>query len=287
MFSRSMMFGAALACAGGGADVARAELIYGITNEQSLVSWDSATPGTLISGTSISGLQTNEVIQGIDLRPSTGQVYALGSFNRLYTLNLITGAATQVGGVFSVPLNGSNFGFDFNPMIDRIRVVSNTNNNYVLDPNTGQVQGVATNVFFAAGDANQLMDPNLGHAAYSNNFAGATSTQLYAIDTGLDVLVRQSNSAGMLNTVGSIASDATELGAFDISGASNIGYAVLRNNSEIRTTFCTFNLTTGAATTLGEVGGGAIITAMTVVPTPGSLGLLGAGLLVIASRRRA
>lgn len=276
----------AILCVSGAALSANAELVYGVTQQQTLVSWDSAAPGALLTGMAISGLQLNETILGIDLRPATGQIYALGSFNRLYTLNSSTGQATAVGGTFSTPLNGSNFGFDFNPMIDRIRVVSNTNNNYVLNPNTGDVQAVATNVFFATGDVNQGADPNIVHSAYSNNFVGTTSTQLFGLDTGLDVLVRQANSAGTLNTVGSVNADLTELGGFDISGQTGVAYAVVRDNAQIRSTFWTINLTTGAGSMVGQIGGGEIITAMTVVPSPGALGVVGACLIVGARRRR-
>lgn len=270
----------------GAAMSARAELVYGVTQQQTLVSWDSAAPGALLTGMAISGLQLNETILGIDLRPATGQIYALGSFNRLYTLNPSNGQATQVGGTFSTALNGSNFGFDFNPMIDRIRVVSNTNNNYVLNPNTGDVQAVATNVFFAAGDVNQGADPNIVHSAYSNNFVGTTSTQLFGLDTGLDVLVRQANSAGTLNTVGPVNADLTELGGFDISGGTGVAYAVVRDNAQIRSTFWTINLTTGAGSMVGQIGGGEIITAMTVVPSPGALCMVGASVMLGARRRR-
>ena len=261
-----------------------AETVYGVTQQQRLVSWNSAAPGALLTGVSIMGLQTNEAILGIDLRPATGELFALGSFNRLYTINPMSGQATQVGGVFSTPLNGSNFGFDFNPVIDRIRVVSNTNNNYVLNPNSGAIT-TATNLFFGAGDANNGMDPNVVHSAYTNSFAGATSTQLYGLDTGLDLLVTQANSAGTLGTVGPVGTDLTELGGFDISGATATAYATIRDNVMVRSTFWSINLQTGAGTMIGEIGGGEIITAMTVVPSPGALSAA-LGLTVLVARRR-
>jgi hypothetical protein len=264
------------------AGVAQAELVYGVTQQNQLVSWDSASPGTLLSGRAIMGLQTNEAILGIDMRPATGEIYALGSFNRLYRLSATTGVATQVGGVFGSPLNGSNFGFDFNPTIDRIRVVSNANNNYVLNPDTG-AQTVATNLFYAAGDANFGADPNVVHSAYNNNFVGTATSQLFGLDTSLDVLVRQANSAGTLTTVGPVGADLTELGGFDIS-ASGVAYALVRDNAQVRSTFWTINLSTGAGSMVGQIGGGEIITAMTVVPAPGAAVL--AGLVPIALRRR-
>lgn len=277
---------AALTGLAGLATASHAEIVFGVTLQQRLVSWDSSAPGALLTGVGITGLQQNEQILGIDLRPATGEIYALGSFNRLYTINASTGAATQIGSQFSTNLNGSNFGFDFNPTIDRIRVVSNTNNNYVLNPNTGALQLVATNLNFASGDVNFGQDPNVVHSAYNNNFVGATTSQLFGLDTGLDILVRQANNTGVLNTVGSVNADLTEIGGFDISGQTGNAYAVVRDNVMVRSTFWNINLTTGAGSMIGEIGGGEIIVAMTVVPTPGVASLMVLGGLLGTRRRR-
>ncbi|HLP84137.1 MAG TPA: DUF4394 domain-containing protein [Phycisphaerales bacterium] len=268
------------------AGVANAELVYGVTQQNRLVSFNSNAPGSILTGISIQGLQVNEDILGMDIRPATGQLYAIGSSNRLYTINALTGQATQVGGVFANPLNGSSFGFDFNPTIDRIRVVSNANNNYVLNPDTG-AQTIATPLFYQAGDPNFGADPNVVHSAYTNAFPGATTSQLYGLDTGLDILVTQANSAGTLGTVGPVGADLTELGGFDISGASGTAYAIVRDNAQIRSMLWTINLQTGAGSFVGQIGGGEIITAMTVVPAPSSALALAAAGLIAARRRRA
>ena len=200
--------------------------IYGLTTQNNLFEFDSATPGTIDSSQSITGLQPNEFIQGIDFRPANGLLYALGSTNRLYTLNQNInspsfGAATPVGtGSFAPPvLNGSAFGFDFNPVIDRIRVVSDTDRNYVLNPNDGTATQV-TNLFYGPGDPNAGTNPNVVGSAYTNNFAGTTSTQLYGIDSRLDILVTQANSAGTLGTVGPLGVATTNLVGFDIASGS-------------------------------------------------------------------
>jgi hypothetical protein len=248
--------------------IAPAESIYGVTEEQFLVSWDSAMPGNLLSGMPITGLQNNETILGIDFRPATGELFAVGSSSRLYTLSTATGVATMVGaGPFSPPINGSSFGFDFNPTIDRIRFVSDVNKNYVLNPNDGAATEV-TDVFFAAGDANAGADPNVVHSAYTNSVAGATTSQLYGVDAGLDLLVTQANSAGALGTVGALGTDVTSTGGFDISGATGVGYMAIEDSATSRTTFWTVDLMTGLGTAVGEVGGGAIITAIAVAPVP-------------------
>lgn len=289
----SILIAASCAVVGLAAATARAEIVYGVTQTQTLVTWDSASPNNILGGVALNGLQSNEVIRGIDFRPATGQLYALGSTSRLYTVNIANGAATQVGAVLPTPLNGSNFGFDFNPQIDRIRVVSNQNQNLVLHPDTG-AQTAATAVFFGNADVNFGVDPNVVHSAYSNNFAGTGSTQLYGIDTNLDILVTQANSAGTLGTVGSIGADINEIGGFDISGVTGLAYAVTMDVNLSRSTFWTINLATGQGTMvgmIGQVGGGEIITAMSVtgapVPAPAALGLLATAGWVSRRRRSA
>lgn len=266
---------------------ANAEIIYGVTLEQTLVTFDSNATGTLLSGVAISGLAANEVIRGIDIRPATQELYAMGSFSRLYKINALTGVATQVGGTFSTALNGSQFGFDFNPTVDRIRVTSDADQNMRLNPITGGVAFVDTNLNYNVGDSGFGMNPNIVASAYTNNFAGALTTTLYNVDSLRDALVIQNPpNAGGLTTVGFLGTDVTDMAGFDISGSTGIAYMTIRDANLARSTFWTVNLATGQATMIGEVGGGAILTAMTVVPAPASLALLGLGGLVAVRRRR-
>lgn len=266
---------------------AKADLAYGVTLEQTLIRFDTASPTVIQLGAAITGLATNEVIRGIDFRPATGQLFALGSQSNLYTINITTGAATQVGGTFASALNGSAFGFDFNPTVDRIRVTSDQNQNLRLNPITGAVAFVDGNLAYGAADPNFGVDPNGNHAAYTNSFAGATTTTLYIIDTGLDVLATQNPpNNGTLNTVGPLGVDVQDMGGFDI-GQNNVAFAAIRPVGSARTFLYTINLATGAATQIDEIGGGSILTAFAVIPTPGAaaLGLLGGVLALRRSRR--
>lgn len=262
--------------------VASAEKVFGVTNTQMLVSWESSAPGTLLSGATISGLQPNETLLGIDFRPLTKELFAVGSSSRLYTLSTSTGAATMIGaGPFTPAASGASFGFDFNPTIDRIRFVSDTNKNTVLNPLNGTATA-ATDVFFPGADANAGMDPNVVHHAYTNNFAGATTSQLYGIDTALNLLVTQANSAGTLGTVGAIGVDVTSTGGFDISGATGVAYLTTTSPTAAGSSFWSVNLMTGQGTAIGAIGGGAIITAMSVAPIPEPTALALAAMLSLA-----
>lgn len=270
--------------AAGMAASAQAQLVYGLTESQSLIRFDASTPGDIQGGVFLSGLASGERVIGIDFRPATGQLYALGSLNTLYTVNPMTGRASAVGSGFADQLSGSSFGFDFNPTIDRIRVVSDANQNIVLNPITGG-STLVTDLFYRAGDPNAGMDPNVVSSAYTNSFPGATSSQLYGIDSGLDILVRQENSAGTLDTVGSLGIDVTDLVGFDIDGSSNFAYAALQEVGMSRSMLYQIDLMSGAATAIGEIGGGALVGSIAVVPAPATVGLLGmAG--VLATRRR-
>lgn len=229
-----------------------AETLFAITvnanDETRLVSFDSATPGTLISGpTLITGLRTGEGLIGIDFRPATKQLYGLGTDGvipnyRLYTVNTATGTATAVGitgftspSIFALP------GFDFNPVGDRIRVITEDGQNFRLDPDTGAIvdadavtPGVQQDspLAFAAGDSNFGDTPIAVGAAFTNNFTGAPSTTLYVVDSFNNTLAIQGglltiqggivdspiSNAGQLFTLGSpLTIDQTPLIGFDIS----------------------------------------------------------------------
>lgn len=279
----------AVVAAAGIAGQARAEIVVGTTFQNFLITWDSSNPADIMSGVAMQGLMPNEAIVGLDTRPSNNQVYAVGSFGHLYTLNVATGQATQVGsGSFSPALNGSQFGTDWNPVSDQMRVVSNARQNLVVS-STGVVTA-QTNVAAQAGDEGAGSSPNIVHLAYNNNTNGATTTQLFGIDTGRDRLVTFANPAnGQYTTVGALGFDATELGGFDVSGATGTAFAAFTNSAQSRTTFGSVNLTTGAFTPIGEVGGGNFLTAMTIVgavPAPGSLALLGLGMVFLRRRSR-
>ena len=264
----------------------RADQVFGVTASQSLVNWDSATPGTVSAGVAITGLQVNEQIVGIDFRPLDGLLYGVGNQNRFYRINTNTGAVTQIGANFPTSLVGSLFGFDFNPTIDRSRIDSDLDKNYVINPSTGG-QTVATDLFYQAGDANFGANPNVVHIGYNNNFSGALTSQLYGIDSGLDILVTQANSAGTLGTVGSLGLNISGIGGFDISSTSTIAFGAFQLEGNPLSNFYQINLANGSTTSIGQIGGGQAITAIAVaIPEPSSLMITGMSLLSCLLVRR-
>jgi hypothetical protein len=187
----------------------------------------------------VTGLAAGETLGGIDFRPLNGQLYGIainGTMAKLYTFNLSTGAATSLGAGFTIGA-ATAFGFDFNPTVDRIRFITNTGQNFRLNPIDGTVA-------FTDGNLNPGT-PGISAAAYTNNFAGATTTVLFDLD--MTKLYRQDPpNTGTLVELGTLGITADSQNGFDIGGTSNTAFAILSTGTT--TKIYTINTSTGNAT---------------------------------------
>lgn len=267
---------------------AQAETIYVLSTLDQIITFDSAAPGNILLARSITGLQSGESLLGIDSRPATGLIYALGSSSRLYSIDPLTGAAVQTGsGQISPLLNGSSFSFDFNPTVDRIRVTSDLDQNLRLNPNSGAVAAVDTTLAYAAGDSRFGQNPSINGVAYDNNVPGAATTTLYGVDSLQNTLVTigsPSPNDGTLHTVGVLGIDASRFNGFDISGVSGLAYAISpAASSDPAANLYIIDKATGGATLVGKLGNideDYLIRGMTVfapVPEPGVSALFAFG----------
>lgn len=259
-----------------------AEIIFATTSTNSLISFSTSAPTSLLSNVAISGLADGERFVGIDFRPATGQLYGVTTASRMYIISPGTGAASAVGtAAFTPAANGGNFGFDFNPVPDRIRFVSDSEQNLRLNPNTGGIAGTDTNLVFAQGDPNAGANPSISGVAYTNNFAGTPQTTLYGIDTGLDALVRQgdftgapiSPNSGQLFTAGPLGVNATGRVGFDIANADGRGFATLNVDGDPGSSLYQINLINGRASFFGFVGNQVVVESMSIAPHPRVFGL--------------
>lgn len=227
--------------------------IYALTSSNRLVSFNSNAPTVLASSVAVTGLATDENLVGIDFRSTNKMLYALSNQSKIYTVNLTTGALTQVGtAAFAPAITGSYFGMDFNPTVDRIRLHADKGQDLRLHPDTGVVAATDATLAFTEGDVNFAATPAVAGTAYTNPVANATSTQLFAIDAERDVLVKLVNpNDGKLSTVGSLTASTSSDVGFDIA-ADGMAYAALKDGTS--SSFYTINLTDGKATRVSAIG---------------------------------
>lgn len=266
----------------------RKENIFAITASNQLISFNAGQPRKLLSKKPLLGLQPSETIVGIDFRVNKGILYALGAVNgqgRLYTIDTAIGNATLVGSPLAVALDGDEFGFDFNPTVDRIRVVSNTGQNLRLHPDLGVVVDanptepgiqIDGSLAFDAADIHAGKPVSVMAAAYTYNKTNDKITTNFAIDGKLDLLLTQgtregvmpavSPNTGRLFTVGKLGFSDAERVSFDIADSTGAGFVAFSTRGGADSKFYLVNLEAGAATFLGTIGGGEKVRGISFAP---------------------
>ncbi len=245
-------------------------LLYAVSTNNNLLSFYSGTPGYINSAVAITGITTGQTLVGTDFRPNTGQLFGLGyntstGESRLYTIDLTTAVATPVGsGPITLALGDAtdNIGFDFNPTVDRIRVVSTNRADYRLNPNNGALAFTDGNLTYAGTDTNNGQTPRVGSVGYTNSYPGSTSTTLYDIDEARNTLTTQNPpNSGTLNTVGTLGVALSASNAlvdvdvyFDRTNLTNEAYLTANPNGQTTSNLYALTLGTGATTSLGAIG---------------------------------
>ena len=234
---------------------ATAQELGAVRGGNTIVTVNSTSPGTSGRTTNITGLGAGQSIVAIDSRPAvSGRIlYGLSNTGQLYAINPRSGTATAVGS--PIALQGTQFGFDFNPTVDRIRVISNTGQNLRVNPDTGAVIVDGNLNVQVAGQPIRVSGNTA--AAYANSVPGATTTTLYVINTQTGLLqIQNPPNAGTLNVVGGLGGTAAgTVSGFDISAAGDNRVSVVQNGV---TNLYSVNLQTGAATFIGQFSTGAL-----------------------------
>lgn len=264
----------------------RKETLVGVTEANQLVRFNGGQPQKMTVVGGVSGMQPGESVVGIDFRVSRGVLFALGSTGRIYTIDAKSAQAKQVGSSpLAIALAGTEFGFDFNPAADRIRIVSDSGQNFRAHPDTGAaVDGDANAagiqpdpaLAFAASDANAGKKPRVVAAGYTYNKENEKITTNFAIDAATGSLVMQgsregatpavSPNTGQLFTIGALGIGSFSRASFDISDVNNAAYLAADVEGRSATRLYSVDLAKGTATFIGTVGGGARLRGMAIEP---------------------
>jgi hypothetical protein len=253
--------------------------LVGLSDTNDLVLFDSDNPANT-TNVSVTGVDGS--LLGIDRRPANNLIYGLTA-DKIYTVNPFTGAASFVSSLSTPFTGGFVSGVDFNPVVDRLRVVGGNDQNFRINVDTGAV---------IVDGALNPGDPNVTAVAYLNaDNDPNTGTILYDIDYISDTLsIQNPPNNGTLVSVGPLGIDIDSRGGFDIFTQNGVNNAIaaLTPTSESGSNLYKINLDTGAATLVGRIGGGKKLVGLTArVPEPSSaLGLFGAGAVALLHRFR-
>lgn len=227
--------------------------IIGLTSDQRLICFSDNSPAGAGEIGEISGLSGDTRLVGIDYRPATGELYGLGDRGGLYVLDTRDAGATFKSQL-NVALSGASFGIDFNPVVDRLRIVSDTGQNLRVNVTDGTTTTDTTLAITTPETATGITG-----VAYTNNDGDAnTGTTLYGIDTRLDQLVIQAPpNTGTINPTGKLTVDTTAAVGFDIysrtlGGSTSDVEAYATLTADGRSRLYRINLFTGRATARGQ-----------------------------------
>jgi Domain of unknown function (DUF4394) len=226
---------------------ASAASIIGLVDGKTLVWVDPATKK--VTGKADIKGATN--IVGIDVRPSDGMLYAVSADGGIYTLDAKSGAATMKSKLSETLKAGVTVTVDFNPVADRMRIITSEGVNLRVNVDDGKATVDGT-LKFKDGDAQAGKTPNVIAGAYTNSSnpkPGATA--LYDIDAAGHLLSQAPPNDGVLNTVGMLGIKIDGPVAFNIvaKGEDNAAWLVTGG------TLYSVDLKTGKATSAGKLEG--------------------------------
>jgi uncharacterized protein DUF4394 len=258
--------------------------VYGLTADERILTFSLDDPGDIQRSVAIRGLNSDKAL-GLDRRPANNIFYTVTQTRRgatLYTVDPRSGRTQRVADLVSAPtatnpnrtpitLSGDEFGFDFNPAADALRIVSDTGQNLRVIPSARtapdgtQLQPGDTFVDGTLNRNGQTV-PGVTAAAYTNNDTDpATATTLYDIDHLRDELSIQNppNTGTLTNTV-PLGRRTDQRVGFDIRTTAQGDLAVASlslltpGNRANRTRLVVVDLATGNVDSQGRIFGRAL-----------------------------
>lgn len=256
---RAIALGAVLVLAAPAA--AQARDIYATDTGGNLLRFDSRFPGIVLDSNRLTGLPAGVSLVGIDIRPATGGLVGVGTDSVVYAVDAASGGVAPLGAGFAPGLAGTSFGVDVNPVPDALRITSDAEQNYRIAFATGNHAAMSPDGALNPGD------PGIVASAYSESTISSirpATTTLFGIDATAGALVTQSPpNAGTLGNPKPLGVRVGVRTSFDIAGVLNRGYLVTTPPGTSGSRLYGVDLATGAATEIGPVGTGSLVSSGT------------------------
>ena len=236
----------ALAASISASHAVQAASIIGLIDGKTLI-WVDPASKKVTGSADIKGAAN---IVGIDVRPADGLLYAVSADGGIYTVDAKSGAATMKSKLSETLKAGVTVTVDFNPVADRLRVITSDGTNLRVNVDDGKavVDGALK---FKDGDAMAGKTPNVIAGAYTNSFKGTKATALYDIDASGALLSQAPPNDGVLNTIGSLGIKLNGATAFNIVAMGEDNAAWLVTGGALYSV----DLKTGKATGAGKLEG--------------------------------
>jgi hypothetical protein len=249
--------------------------VYGLTTSNKIVTFSLNRPDKPLNTVRVKGLANDETLIGIDRRPNNDTVYGVTqsrSGAELITVDPATGRTTFIASLVTAPtattpggapidLDGREFGFDFNPAADALRIVSDRGQNLRVIPSARTApDGAALNPgdTFTDGTLNVagVTETGITGAAYANNDNDpATATTLFDIDhSGDRILTQNPPNAGTLTTPVRLGKETGRRVGFDIrtvAGSPDLAVASLSRTGRRTARIVVVDLATGKVDSQG------------------------------------
>ncbi|MHA6297647.1 DUF4394 domain-containing protein [Devosia sp. CAU 1758] len=227
--------------------LAHAAPAVGLVDGATLVMFDTET--RTVSGTmDVTGVDS---LAGIDVRPADKMLYGVTLDGGIVTIDTASGAATVKSTASEKLASYDGAIVDFNPMADRLRLMSTDGINHRVNVDDGMVT-VDGSLAYEDADMHAGETPAIVAAAYINSIGKPEATAMYDIDATIAALIQQvSPNDGTLAAIGKLGVEGSTY-AFDIAATedlTNTAYLVVDNVLHI------VDLETGTAEAWGSIEG--------------------------------
>lgn len=253
--------------------------VAGLLAGNEVVVFDSAAPEQILARRTIA-MPRGETLAGIDFSARDLGLYGITLSRQFYKIDPETGAATLAADATVPGSTGDATSFDLATLTldPNFRAIGASGRQFA---GTFRAPAEVSAVGYVAGDVHAGVRPDVVDLAHLHQGGGGLgSDTVYAIDARTDALVmvgteggaRRSPDSGRMYTVGGLGVDAGADTGFDVvrlDDGSAAAFASFRRSGG-GTLFSTVDLTSGATSPVGMIGGRGGSAVIDVTASPGS-----------------